>query len=174
MWLFSSAPEDPEVNTVMEMHGAEALYSAGRVWCMLSGLRMDTRNRIWHTGWFKLQSLAQSGGGQNRIWQMGNHLFGYWRRMHTFLFWNGLKTSKENWRPARKTENKQGKLKTTKENWRRTRKAEDCCGERHFTGCLRSMEGTQVAAGILLIGIGRHLRLEWRFWTMVQRMATRH
>jgi len=28
MWLFSGAPEDPEYDTEMEMHGAEALYSA--------------------------------------------------------------------------------------------------------------------------------------------------
>jgi hypothetical protein len=28
MWLFSGAPEDSEDETVMEMHGAESLYSA--------------------------------------------------------------------------------------------------------------------------------------------------
>jgi hypothetical protein len=28
MWLFSGEPEDPEDETVMEMHGADALYSA--------------------------------------------------------------------------------------------------------------------------------------------------
>jgi len=28
MWLFSGAPEDPEDDTVMEMHSADALYSA--------------------------------------------------------------------------------------------------------------------------------------------------
>jgi hypothetical protein len=28
MWLFSGAPEDPEDDTVMEKHGAEALCSA--------------------------------------------------------------------------------------------------------------------------------------------------
>jgi hypothetical protein len=28
MWLFSGVPEDPEDNAVMEMHGADALYSA--------------------------------------------------------------------------------------------------------------------------------------------------
>jgi len=28
MWLFSGAPEDPEDETVMEKHGADALYSA--------------------------------------------------------------------------------------------------------------------------------------------------
>jgi len=28
MWLFSGAPENPEDDTVMEKHGAEALYSA--------------------------------------------------------------------------------------------------------------------------------------------------
>jgi len=30
MWLFSDAPEDPEHETVMEKHGADALYSAVR------------------------------------------------------------------------------------------------------------------------------------------------
>jgi len=28
MWLFSGTPEDPEDETVMEKHGADALYSA--------------------------------------------------------------------------------------------------------------------------------------------------
>jgi hypothetical protein len=28
MWLFLCAPEDPEDETVIEMHGADALYSA--------------------------------------------------------------------------------------------------------------------------------------------------
>jgi hypothetical protein len=28
MWLFSGVPDDPEDETVMEMHGADALYSA--------------------------------------------------------------------------------------------------------------------------------------------------
>jgi hypothetical protein len=28
MWLFSGAPEDPEDESLMEMHGAEALHSA--------------------------------------------------------------------------------------------------------------------------------------------------
>jgi hypothetical protein len=28
MWLFAGAPEDPEDETVMEMHGADVLYSA--------------------------------------------------------------------------------------------------------------------------------------------------
>ena len=28
MWLFSGTPEDPEDDTVMEMHGTDALYSA--------------------------------------------------------------------------------------------------------------------------------------------------
>jgi len=28
MWLFSGAPDDPENDTVMEKHGADALYSA--------------------------------------------------------------------------------------------------------------------------------------------------
>jgi len=28
MWLFAGGPEDPEDDTVIEKHGAEALYSA--------------------------------------------------------------------------------------------------------------------------------------------------
>jgi len=28
MWLFSGVPEDAQDETVMEMHGADALYSA--------------------------------------------------------------------------------------------------------------------------------------------------
>ena len=30
MWLFSGSPDDPEDDTVMEKHGADALYSAGK------------------------------------------------------------------------------------------------------------------------------------------------
>ena len=32
MWLFSPVPEDPENDTVMEKHGAEALYLAVKSW----------------------------------------------------------------------------------------------------------------------------------------------
>jgi hypothetical protein len=32
IWLFAGAPEDPEDGTVMEKHGADALYSAGKRW----------------------------------------------------------------------------------------------------------------------------------------------
>jgi hypothetical protein len=30
MWLFSGAPEDPDDETVMELHGPDALYSAAK------------------------------------------------------------------------------------------------------------------------------------------------
>jgi hypothetical protein len=30
MWLFSGTPDDPEVGTLLEVHGANALYSAGK------------------------------------------------------------------------------------------------------------------------------------------------
>jgi len=30
MWLYSAAPEDPEDGTVMENHGAQAFYTAGK------------------------------------------------------------------------------------------------------------------------------------------------
>jgi len=48
----------------------------------------------------------------------------------------------------------------------------DPCGEIHFTGCFRRVEGTEIAAGIFLIVIGRHWGLEWGFRTMVWWMAT--
>ena len=32
MWLFWGAPKDPEDDTVMEKHGADALYSAVTSW----------------------------------------------------------------------------------------------------------------------------------------------
>jgi len=30
MWLFSGVPEDPEDETVLELHGSDALYSAAK------------------------------------------------------------------------------------------------------------------------------------------------
>jgi len=70
-----------------------------RVWCMLSGLKTNMLNGMRHTGWSKLQSTGWSGGYQNQNLRMGNHLFGYWRKMHTFLISNELNKSKQNWRP---------------------------------------------------------------------------
>ena len=42
MWLFSGAPKDPEDKTVMEMHGADALYSV--VKRMLHAIRTDDQD----------------------------------------------------------------------------------------------------------------------------------
>jgi hypothetical protein len=39
MWLFSGGPEDPENDTVMEMHGADALYCA--VESMMDAIRTE-------------------------------------------------------------------------------------------------------------------------------------
>jgi hypothetical protein len=39
MWLFAGAPADPEDDTVMETHGAEALYSA--VKSLMHDIRTD-------------------------------------------------------------------------------------------------------------------------------------
>ena len=39
MWLFSGAPEDPEDDTVIEMHSADALYSA--VKSLMHAIRTD-------------------------------------------------------------------------------------------------------------------------------------
>jgi len=108
--------------------------------------KQKTLNRIRHIGWFKLQSRGWSGGGQNRNLRMGHHLFGFRRRMHTLLISNGLQKGS---------------------------KTEDPCGEIHFTGWFRSIEGSWMAAGMLLIDIGRHWGSEWRFGTIVRWMATR-
>jgi len=67
-----------------------------RVWCMPSGLNTRTLSRMRHTGWSKLQSHGRYEGVQKRNWRMGNHWFGYWRRMHTLLISNRLRTSKLN------------------------------------------------------------------------------
>jgi len=63
---------------------------------MLSGLRLNTLNRMRHTGRSKLQSPGQWVGGQNRNLQLGYHTFGYRRRMQTLLISNGLKKRKQN------------------------------------------------------------------------------
>jgi hypothetical protein len=39
IWLFSGVPEDPEDEAVMELHGAEALYSAVKSW--MHAIRCD-------------------------------------------------------------------------------------------------------------------------------------
>jgi len=69
-----------------------------RVWCMPSSLKTKRLNRMRHTGWYKLRGSGRSGGGQNRISPMGNHLSGYQSRMHTPLISNGLRTRKRKYR----------------------------------------------------------------------------
>jgi len=51
MWLFSGAPEDPEDETVMEMQGADALYSAVKslmhaIWTEDQDAQQDAAHRI--------------------------------------------------------------------------------------------------------------------------------
>jgi hypothetical protein len=51
MWLFSGAPEDPEDETVMEMHGADALYSSVKslmhaIWTEDQDAQQDAAHRI--------------------------------------------------------------------------------------------------------------------------------
>jgi len=70
-----------------------------RVWCMYSGLKTRMLNMMWHTGWSKLESAEQWGGGQNQNSQMGNSVFEHRWRMHNLLISNGMRTSKLNYRP---------------------------------------------------------------------------
>jgi hypothetical protein len=42
IWLFSGAPEDPEYETVKEMQGADALYSA--VTSVIHAIRTEDQN----------------------------------------------------------------------------------------------------------------------------------
>jgi len=56
---------------------------------------------------------------------------------------------------------------------RRASRTEDTWREIHFTGCFRSVEGSSMAVGMLLFGIGEHRGSQWYFRTMVQWMATR-
>jgi hypothetical protein len=51
MWLFSGAPEDPEDETMMEMHGADALYSSVKslmhaIWTEDQDSQQDAAHRM--------------------------------------------------------------------------------------------------------------------------------
>jgi hypothetical protein len=51
MWLFSGAPEDPDNETVMEMHGADALYSAVKslmhaIWTEVQDTQQDAAHQM--------------------------------------------------------------------------------------------------------------------------------
>jgi len=100
MWLFSSALQNPENDTVMEKHGAKAEYSMGWVWCMLSRLKQTKLNRMQHTGWSKLQTHGRLNGGQNATSQMRSYSSGFRWRLPTVLVCNELKKSKPNFRPS--------------------------------------------------------------------------
>jgi len=59
-------------------------------------------------------------------------------------------------------------------DWGRASETKDSCGKIHFTKCFRSVEGTSMFAGMILIEIGRHQRSEWHLRTMVPWTATQH
>jgi len=42
MWLFSGGTDDPEIDTVMEQHGADALYSA--VKCLMQAIQAEDKD----------------------------------------------------------------------------------------------------------------------------------
>jgi len=65
-----------------------------RVWCMPSGLKTRRLTRMQHSGWSKLQSPRQQGGGQNRNSWIRNHMFRSRKGLHTLLISNGLRKSK--------------------------------------------------------------------------------
>ena len=148
MWLFSGTPEDPEDDTAMEMHGADALYSA--VKSLMHAIRTDNKHPQQDAVYRMIQIAKPS----------------------TMRRWSESKL------PEWETTCSDTEVECTPcwswTDWRRARKTEDPCWGIHFTGCFRSVEGSSMAAGILLIGIGRHRGSEWRSWTMVQWMATRH
>jgi len=56
MWLFSGAPEDPEDDTVMEQHGADALYSA--VKSLLHAIQTEDKE-AQHEGVHRMIQIAQ-------------------------------------------------------------------------------------------------------------------
>ena len=58
--------------------------------------------------------------------------------------------------------------------WRQPCTTENSCGEIHFAGCSRSMEGSEIAVGMFLVGVGRHRGSQRRFWTIVRWMATQY
>jgi len=71
MWLFSGVPEDPEDDTVMEKHGAEALYSAVKSlmhanWTKNEEAEQDVAHRmiqianLWTIRWWSKLTLTNS------------------------------------------------------------------------------------------------------------------
>jgi hypothetical protein len=84
MWLFSGAPEDPEDETVMDQHGADALYSAVKclrhaVWTGDKKPQQDVAHRMiqiaipWTiTRWS--ESKLANGTPLVQIWKENAHL----------------------------------------------------------------------------------------------------
>jgi len=96
MWLLSGAPKDPENDTMMEKHGADALYSAVKT--LMHAIQTedyDTQSDAAH------QLIQIVKPWMIRRWSElklanGNDLFRYRTRMHTLLISNGLRMSKLN------------------------------------------------------------------------------
>ena len=58
MWLFSGAPEDPEDETVMEMHGTNALYST--VKSLMHAIRTEYQD-AQHDAAHRMMQIANPG-----------------------------------------------------------------------------------------------------------------
>lgn len=57
-------------------------------------------------------------------------------------------------------------------DWGRASQTKDPFGKMHFTTCYRSMEGTEMPASMICIGIGGHCGSQWCFRTIVWSMPT--
>jgi hypothetical protein len=84
MWLFSGTPEDPEDETMMEMHGADAMYSAVKslmhaIWTEDQDAQQDAAHRMiqiakpWKISWCSKSKLA-NGKPLSRIPKENAHL----------------------------------------------------------------------------------------------------
>jgi len=118
-----------------------------RVWCMLCGLMTKKLNKMWRTGWYRLQALDD--------------------KVVVAIDTCQWKTT----RPDTKGEC------TPHWSWvdrARVSKSDDPGEEVHFMGCFRSTKGLSMVASMFFISVGRHGGLQQRFWTIVRWMATRH
>jgi hypothetical protein len=59
MWLLSGAPEDPEDDTVMDQHGADALFSAVKSLMHLIRSKDEEAQQNAAHGSFRLQCLGR-------------------------------------------------------------------------------------------------------------------
>jgi hypothetical protein len=96
MWLFSGEPEHPEDETVKEMHGANALYSA--VTSLMLAIRTGNQDAQQDAAHRMIQIAKH---WMKRRWSEGklanrNPWFGYRWIMHTLVLSNGLNKSKLN------------------------------------------------------------------------------